>query len=69
LTAAGFEDLVQEALLAGGDLPQDYRDCHEAFQRGEIERFQTDLRIRTPRGETRWLSDCSIPVREEETGR
>jgi len=69
LTSGRFEGLIQEAVSADAEGSRDYRDCRDAFIRGEIERFQADLRIRTPRGETRWLSDCSIPVREEETGR
>lgn len=69
LSSECFRESIQEAILTDGSGLLGYRDCREAFMRGELERFQADLRIRTPRGETRWLSDSSVPVREEETGR
>jgi len=45
------------------------KEVGQAFVRGELDRYQADIRIVTPQGEEKWLSDSSIPLRDEADGR
>jgi PAS domain S-box-containing protein len=40
----------------------------KAFRAGKIERFRVDLKIETPAGAVKWLSDSSVPLRDDTTG-
>ncbi|HNT34657.1 MAG TPA: PAS domain S-box protein, partial [bacterium] len=41
----------------------------QSFIDGKVDRYQSDIRVRTPQGEEKWLSDSSISVRDPRTGR
>lgn len=64
-----FTSLVREMAVADPDAPSDPYEYGNSFARGDVDRYQVDYRIVTPAGEEKWLSDCSVPVRDEITGR
>lgn len=39
----------------------------KSFVRGDIDRYKADIRIVTPQGEEKWLSDCSVPIQDPRT--
>lgn len=43
-----------------------FREVREAYDSGKVSLWQADYRITTREGETRWLSDAAISVRDEE---
>lgn len=68
LTRERFVDMIVESNVIrpqGYDTVEGYE---QAFLRGDVDYYQADVRIRTPKGEFKWLNDCSIPVRDEATG-
>jgi len=38
------------------------------FRQGELRRYRADIHIVTPKGEEKWLADCSVPIRDDQTG-
>lgn len=46
--------------------PMQYR---KAFRKGEISKYRTDFMIATPTGQTKWISDCAIPIRDNNSGK
>jgi diguanylate cyclase (GGDEF)-like protein/PAS domain S-box-containing protein len=68
LTFQKMSALTQQIIVTDPKAPRDPYQYGAAFKRGEVERYRVDLRIATPSGEERWLSDCSVPIRDEKTG-
>ncbi len=46
----------------------DHDEYSKAFFEGVLERYQLDMRIETSDGRNIWLNDCSVPLRDDETG-
>ena len=69
LTQDMFRDLIEEVVITDSgamDLsPQEYR---RALETGQIAHYQADYKIRSARGEIKWLSDFAVPVHDENTG-
>ena len=68
LTLAGLKKIAQETIipdLCGYESLEAY--C-EAFETGKMDHFQADVCVRTPQGEIKWFSDCSMAIRDEKTG-
>ena len=58
-----FNQLVKERIIIE---PEDISGL--SFRQGKVGRYVANYRIVTPKGEEKWLSDFSIPVRDEKTG-
>ncbi|MCD6384286.1 PAS domain S-box protein, partial [Candidatus Sumerlaeota bacterium] len=69
LTPRKMRKITKDIIVTDPKLPSDPIECGKAFRRGEIDRYRYDLRIITPRGKEKWLSDCSLPLRDEKTGK
>lgn len=65
-TPACFKEIVLETRLWGQapDLTPDA--ARKKFRSGELDHWGSDLRIRTGSGEERWVSDVSVPLRNEQ---
>jgi PAS domain S-box-containing protein len=62
LTLPSYKRLIEEVISPPEGRSISFDEYKEAFRRGEIEQWCLDLRIRTPQGQTKWLSDCALPV-------
>jgi two-component system, cell cycle sensor histidine kinase and response regulator CckA len=60
--------MVREVIVADPEGDRDPREYAEAFKEGRISRHLVDLRVQLASGEEKWLSDCSLPLRDESTG-
>jgi len=69
LTREKFCEMVEEATVTDLSGPEGLEAYKRAFEGGEIERYQADLHFRTPNGQMKWFSDCSVPIRKEKTGK
>jgi len=59
------ETVVTDPEAASTD-PSEYA---RAFREGSLKRYQADYRIVNPLGVEHWLSDCSLPVYDPDTGK
>ncbi|MBN1475716.1 PAS domain S-box protein [Candidatus Sumerlaeota bacterium] len=64
-----FLELIEEMHILDPEMPAEITERRRAFTDGGIKRYRADIRIRTPRGEIKWLNDCSLPLRDETTGK
>jgi PAS domain S-box-containing protein len=68
-TVETFKKYISEIVVTDPEAPSDPREYGGDFRKGLIERYRADYKIINPRGEELWLSDCSLPMRDPETGR
>ncbi len=68
VTQKRFGDLVKNVIVTDPEAPSDPFEYARAFGRGEVKRYRTDIKIVTPNGEEKWLSDCSLPIFDKKTG-
>lgn len=59
--------MVEYDILDSG-VPDDIRELGKAFRRGEIPLYRVDTRVVNARGEEKWINDCSIPLKDDQTG-
>ncbi|MDW7680659.1 MAG: PAS domain S-box protein, partial [bacterium] len=64
LTFGRLKAITQEVVITDPEAPSDPFEYGKAFKNGKIDRYQVDLRIVTPGGEEKWISDCSTPTRD-----
>jgi len=69
LTFQKMKQLIVDIFITDPDAPSDPIECGNAFREGKLKRYNADYRIITPHGELKWLSDCSLPIRDEKTGK
>ncbi|MBN1476677.1 PAS domain-containing protein, partial [Candidatus Sumerlaeota bacterium] len=68
MTRGRFLSLIQRTEVTDPEATCGIREYAKAFREGKVERYQTDVHIRTPQGEDKWLSDSAVPLRDERTG-
>ena len=64
-----LRSLVREIKILDPDAPQDHDKYVQTFKRGEVPQYRVDIRIQTRTGEEKWMSDCSVPIRDDASGR
>jgi putative nucleotidyltransferase with HDIG domain len=69
LSYAKWKSIVKEIVVMDKNLPCEPYEYGKQFRDGKTERFQADLKIVTNEGVEKWISDYSIPVRDEKTGK
>ena len=68
VTIDTLKHLIKENILMDPEAPSDFNEYIQSFLKGDIKRYRADIRIVTPKGEEKWLSDCSVKVEDEKTG-
>ncbi|HNB55268.1 MAG TPA: GAF domain-containing protein, partial [Anaerolineales bacterium] len=63
---AKWEDLIHETIMSGTGHGYTRQEAIQKVLTGEITIWQADYHIRTPAGESRWLSDASVQVKNEQ---
>ncbi|MBN1900250.1 PAS domain S-box protein [Candidatus Sumerlaeota bacterium] len=64
-----LKSIIKENVITDPKAPSDFNEYIQAFMKGEIKKYRADLRIVTPQGKEKWLSDCSVKVVDEKTGK
>jgi PAS domain S-box-containing protein len=64
-----IKDVVDEVVVRTPGAPADPVEYGKHFREGKIDRYRTDIRIHTPKGEVKWLTDCAVPIRDEKTNK
>lgn len=65
LTPEKLAAVVEETVLLSECSGLTVAEAQERLERGELEHWRADYRVRMPMGEVRWLSDAAVPVRDE----
>jgi len=69
MTGKKMKELAKELVVVDSRAPENPDEYGKAFQRGEVEHYRVDIKIITDDGQEKWVSDCSVPVRDEQTGK
>lgn len=64
-----FLDMIEEIIPLSEHIPVDYTESRKKFISGDIEKYKAELLITTHLGEKKWISDSSLPLKNEETGK
>ena len=69
VTREKIEGLVREVRIIDPKAPPVIEEYWEQFRNGQVTQYRVDLRIETPSGREKWISDTSVPLLEERTGK
>jgi signal transduction histidine kinase len=69
LTEKLFLDIIEEVVPLYDHIPADMNESRKKFISGEIDRYKAEVLVTIPGGGKKWISDSSIPLKDEETGR
>jgi|WetSurMetagenome_2_1015567.scaffolds.fasta_scaffold10659_3 signal transduction histidine kinase len=64
-----FLGMIRNVVPISQDIPSDISKSREKFINGEIKCYNAKVLIRVPGGETKWIRDSAVPVRDEATGK
>lgn len=67
-TEATFLNMVEEIIPLSASTPSDISVLRRMLVNGDISDYRIELRIKTASGETKWLRETSMTVRDEVTG-
>ncbi len=62
-----FHSLVEKINPLLPEIPVDSVECRRKMIKGDIPRYKADIRIRTKKGDVKWVNDSSLPIRDEKT--
>lgn len=68
-TIAKMKELTKETNLSDSAGYNDLQEYELAFRRNEVPCYRADLRIETPNGEEKWISDCAVPIIDKKTNK
>lgn len=67
-TFKNLREAIQEIIVTDPDSPTRPMEYFKAFEEGRAKRYRADIRIKTPDGKIRWISDSSLPLIDDKTG-
>jgi len=68
LTSKKFREMVIENIPTEEDQDPDPYVRDKEFREGKLKGYRADIKILTPEGEEKWLTDCSVPIPDPKTG-
>ncbi len=69
ITFERIDQITDDIIITDPKYADDPAAYFRALREGKIKQSRMDIRIRTRSGEHRWLSDCSVPIRDENSKR
>lgn len=69
LTYMKFKQLIKERIVMEPGAPADPVEYTKAVIKGKFDRYWVDLKIVTPQGKVKWINDCAVLLRDEQTGK
>ena len=69
LTEKLFFGMIEEVVPLYDHIPADPAESREKFISGEIKKYKAEVLVTTALGEKKWISDSSLPLKDEETGK
>jgi PAS domain S-box-containing protein len=60
-----YSKMIIEQVVTDPEDPEDHATYGEAFWRGETAQYRADVRIQTPSGNVKWISDYAVPIRDD----
>jgi len=69
VTLAKIRNLVKEAIITIPGGPSDENVARDLFKKGQLDTYNSDIKIVTASGKVTWLSDSAIPYKDEKTGK
>lgn len=67
ISRTAVRKMVKETYIVDPRGPDDLKEYQNLFYKGERESYQVHLRIITPKGEKKWISDFSLPIKDPRT--
>lgn len=67
MTLTRLKSIWKEIITLDSINTNDPYEYGMAFRRGEVQTYRVDLKIVTPTGMEKWINDCCVPIRNEET--
>jgi putative nucleotidyltransferase with HDIG domain/PAS domain S-box-containing protein len=69
ITFNKMDEIVKEIIVADQRTVSGPVEYASEFRTGRLKRYKADYRIVTPQGREKWISDCSLPIFDDETGK
>lgn len=60
-----MKNMTREVVFTDKTGPSDPLEYVNAFSNGKLSHYRADVRVETPDGRIKWLSDCSIPIYDD----
>lgn len=68
VTKSRLEKMVQSIEILDPHAPRDIFEYWRAVWQGEVQQYRVDLKVRLADGSEKWINDCAVPIRDENTG-
>jgi PAS domain S-box-containing protein len=68
-TEKRYHDMIEEVVPLSGNIPSDPAEARRRIMAGEVNTYRTEVLIKTPSGERKWIRDTSLPYADIETGK
>ncbi|MFP4548247.1 MAG: PAS domain S-box protein [Fidelibacterota bacterium] len=65
LTLAEVRKIVKNPIVTDPNGPINYQEYNQLFKSGQIDKYQVEFQIDHPDGETKWISDRSLTIKEK----
>lgn len=60
-----YSEMLVDQIVTDPSGPEDHVAYGNDFRRGTVGQYRSDVRIRTPHGDVKWVSDSAVPIRDD----